>query len=105
MKIEACVDSNGSPISQYVLYLKERISGTTQAVKTFNDGDTLRHTLTVADDAITPGSLLYFQYSAINSIGESAKSREVSYALAAFPPAPTGLTKVDHLSTINSIYL
>jgi len=48
----------------------------------------LEHTLTVADDSLTMGTLLYFQYSAVNSVGESEKSNEVSYALAVFPPAP-----------------
>ena len=54
---------------------------------------------------MTPGSLLFFQYSASNSVGESDLSNEVSYALAEYPAAPTGLKKVDALSTIDSIYL
>ena len=88
IRIEGCIESNGAPISSYKLYLKALDSATLRLVKTFSESDTLEHTLTVAADSLTKGTLLYFQYSAVNSVGESEKSSESVYALAVFPPAP-----------------
>ena len=74
-------------------------------VKTFNESEELKHTLTVSNDSLTPGTLIYFQYTAVNSVGESDLSSEVSYALASYPDAPTNVIKVDELSSVDSIYL
>ena len=55
ISLEPCVDSNGSPITYYHLYLKELQSGSSVLVKTFTNEETLEHTLTVADDSLTAG--------------------------------------------------
>ena len=105
MSISPCVDSNGAPVTSYILYVKELNIGALQAIHTFNLGDTLEHTLTVADDGLTPGSLLYFQYTSVNTVGESEMSNEVFFALAVYPDAPLNLVKVDNMSSMTSIYL
>ena len=97
--------SNGAPIETYKLYQKGLNSGSYSLVKTWQDGDVLSHSLTVADDSLVPGSLLYFRYTSTNSVGESQQSTEVSFALAPFPSPPTSLVKVDSKSTLNSIYI
>ena len=48
-------------------------------VKVWQIGDVLEHTLEEVADSLTPGALLYFKYTAVNSVSESESSSEASY--------------------------
>ena len=49
--------------------------------------------------------MLYFDYQAHNSAGDSVSSDEAAFALAAYPSSPINVAKVDASSSLTSIYL
>jgi len=77
-------DNGGLPISNYIIYY-----GTSQGdyTKTINLGNITSYTIT----GLTNGQRYYFAVSAINGVGESGKSREVSAVPCTLPSAPRNL--------------
>src|SRR5271157_3602728 len=80
----APVSNGGSPNTGYKVY-----QGTTSGGETLLA--TLGVVLTYTSTGLTNGQIYYFQVSALNAIGEGARSTEVSATPATVPGAPTGL--------------
>lgn len=64
----------------------------------------MQHSLSV-DDGIQEGSIYTFRWYAINSVGESQASKELTVAAIDDFPAPENLSKVVASSTLTSIYV
>ena len=105
MGLTTCGNSNGTPITDYVLYVKEGVLGTYSEAALVDPNSNLEHQLTVAGDLLVSGEQYFFQYSLLNDEGESELSDESEFALADYPVAPDAPTKVDLDSSLTSIYL
>ena len=107
LQFDAVEDNGGSTISQYVLYvdLGTAQSPDYQAVAGYN-GVSLTWTVQQSQmPELVTGSVYRFAVSAVNMIGESARSNSVSIALAAVPERPPQPTVDRSKSTLTSVHI
>jgi len=68
-------------------------------------GTSLSYTLTVASDGIVTNQIYRFRIRSQNDYGSSEWSPTIAVAVASLPSAPQAPSKVQYLSTLNSIYV
>jgi len=94
-------DDNGSRIALYELWIDQGndLSSNFRKVTTY-DGIALTHTLTAANDNISPpGAIFRMKYRAKNVDGQFSEfSKELIFALGSVPSAPNAPQKNDELS-------
>ena len=98
-------NTGGSEILYYELY--RNIGGVAtdyQKVNTY-DGNSVQHTLTVADDNLTQGIIYKLRALAVNAYGSSDFSDEVDAGVSSFPGKPNSVRKVSAESSQTSITL
>lgn len=100
----ASADDGGLIISQYVLQLSPMLTTNWLEVTTY-DYISLYHTVTVANDPILANQKYRFRIKAVNAYGSSEWSPTIDLVVAPLPSAPSAPTKVQSLSSQNSIYL
>jgi len=81
---EAPASNGGSSITNYKIYRSTSSGGETLLA-------TIGNALGFTDHGLTNGQLYYYQVSAVNDLGEGARSEEVTATPASVPTAPRGL--------------
>ena len=105
LNFDKSTNSMGSTITSYKLYWATGSSPTTFVQVASYDGTSSTFTLPSGADTITAGQYYHFKYAAANLRGTGEVSTSISTAATSLLPAPTGLTKVQSLSTQTQIYL
>lgn len=105
LKFDQSTDSMGSAITAYKLKWASGAAPTTFTAVSTYDGTSSTFTLPSGADTITAGQYYYFTYTASNIRGDGLESSVVSISATSLLAAPTGLVKVQSLSTETSIYL
>ena len=78
----------GQVITHYELFVNDGGSSTSYRKITTYDGQSSTHTVTVADDLLSAGTIYKFKYRAVNSYGSSDYSEELNAGLGALPLKP-----------------
>ena len=105
LTFDQSTNSMGSSISSYILYWTSGSSPSAFTQLSSYDGTSTSFTLPSGTDTITAGQYYYFKYAAKNLRGTGEVSSSVTISATSLLPAPTGLAKVQSLSTQTSIYL